>query len=309
MWRKHARNLFAWKDKPFFLSEGPGGILLFQRIEDNKVFSVGARSGRLTPRFSLGSTNDVVGFDRATDTLLAGDLQGGRTTKVLDSQTGRVLWETPELMTFIGTHASELFIFSGPSIGEGFERKRVSNEIQSISRTTGKITWKRPMPATCYEAVLSWPYLVLEDQPKLTVLAADTGTLLQELDVHDWVIQIKPFESQLVYTTRISRSDFEQDMVAHFCSLPELKEQNKITLKETEPGAVTIWRNFIITEGGRRTVCFRLTGEKVWEKGHMDRTDVIDGKIYFTDNLDDIARIGMIDVLTGVENILYTDRW
>jgi hypothetical protein len=104
----------------------------------------------------------------------------------------------------------------------------------------------------------------------------------------------------------ISRSDFDQDMILHFCSLPELMEQKKITLKGAEAGAVTLWHEFVIVEGHRRTVCFR-NGEKVWEKGDMNGTDVIDGTIYFTDNPDNVARIGMIDLPTGVEHILYTD--
>jgi hypothetical protein len=66
--------------------------------------------------------------------------------------------------------------------------------------------------------------------------------------------------------------------------------------------------DFTISDSLYRTACFRRDGSKVWEHFQMHRTGVIGGLIYFSDFYKGVARMGSLEVATGKERILISER-
>lgn len=89
--------------------------------------------------------------------------------------------------------------------------------------------------------------------------------------------------------------------------IPELREVKTGVLKLIEIARVSFEGGFIIADSLYRTACFRPSGEKVWQKLQNSRTPVIDGRIYFSDQSRNMARLGFVEVATGKETILYSE--
>jgi len=66
-----------------------------------------------------------------------------------------------------------------------------------------------------------------------------------------------------------------------------------------EAGSTEDAGEFLVTDSLYRTACFRRNGPKVWDHFQMHRTGAVDGVIYFSDNHDDTARLGKIEISTA----------
>ncbi len=96
----------------------------------------------------------------------------------------------------------------------------------------------------------------------------------------------------------------------HFVGLPALEEQSVIELSHTAVASFEFYDRYIITDTIHNTACFEgESGRRMWKKGQLDRTQPIDGKIYFSEHVDkNKIRIGVIDIPSGEETTLYEEK-
>ena len=120
----------------------------------------------------------------------------------------------------------------------------------------------------------------------------------------------------------------------HFYSVPNLKKESTVQLPTTDSvlGLMFYGRHIIAEVRGeagaefcgegswiptqqRTTVCLDAsTVQPVWQKTHFGRSEPVDGKIYFSDFADSkdlrvlTARIGVIDIASGAQAILYKEK-
>lgn len=80
-----------------------------------------------------------------------------------------------------------------------------------------------------------------------------------------------------------------------------------MTLRLIEIADIDVEGEFTISDALYRTACFRMNGDKVWERFQSSRTKTIDNRIYSSDYEKGLARLGYVEVSTGKEKILYSE--
>lgn len=114
----------------------------------------------------------------------------------------------------------------------------------------------------------------------------------------------------LVYlASELNHRDFNRSKQSIYkVTLPEFKVVETRAVKVIEAASVEKAGEYLISDALYRTACFRHDGTKVWEHFQMHRTKVIDGRIYFSDYNNGLARLCCIDVATGVERVLLSEK-
>ena len=189
--------------------------------------------------------------------------------------------------------------------------------LEGFDRKTKKSIW------TVDFEKQSWPYhdicrvgdyLVCEDANDLMVIHAVSGKLRRSPAA-------KPEDSigpsglrcengVLVYVaSELNTSDFNRSKQNIYrVSVPDLRTIETKVVELIEAARVETAGEFLISDALYRTACFRRDGSKVWEHFQMHRTGVIDGKIYFSDYNKGVARLSSLEVSTGNERILISEK-
>lgn len=124
-----------------------------------------------------------------------------------------------------------------------------------------------------------------------------------------WILDLEIHEGRLAWLTHAFNSkDFKNsEYLLKFSSFPDLKEEGSVALKVMEIARISFESGYIISDALYRTACFQLGGDKIWEGSQMNRTPVVNNRIFFSDYSNSTARLGGVDVLTGKETILYSE--
>jgi hypothetical protein len=132
------------------------------------------------------------------------------------------------------------------------------------------------------------------------------------MEAYGWISDLKIHNDQVVWLShKMNYGDFNNtEHILHFCTIPELSERETVTLKLIEIAQISFEGGFIISDALYRTACFRPGGEKVWEPFQSKRTQVISNRIYFSDyeQKTKTARLGVVEVSSGKETILYSEQ-
>jgi outer membrane protein assembly factor BamB len=296
------------------LIEGPASDALLQT--GNVVSAISPGTGALKKQFSVEDANDSVGYSQILDAFVSHDRRfRERNLKIIDKQTGRPVWRTKEL---------ENFVCATPDLMVGLAVTRRNNSkgytlekpsLYAFDRKTFRKKWSVPVNGSqLHASSFNAPFLVYADgESSLAVLDCRTGlkqiTKQVEVPHYGRIINVTSRGDQIAwFASKMNRKDFDQsEHFLHFCTLPDLSEQKVTTLRVIEISRISFESGFIISDALYRTACFREDGEKVWERFQSERTPVIDNRIYFSDYLNGITRIGVIEVPTGKEAILYSE--
>ncbi len=305
-------------DFPVRLFTGPQAESLLQT--GAVVSFISPESGALRARFTVEDANDGVNFSSKLNTFISQDLRfKKRMFKLLDPNTGKALWRTAEIESAICA-TPELVVglaVERISIGKGYRFGKAS--LDAYHRRDFTRAWSVPLPdesgVPYLPAVFSPPYLIYtEGRTSLAVLDCTTGrkrlTKQMEVPQYGWISELKMKGDQLVWLTHKSnRNDFNStEHLLHFCTIPELIENKQVILKLIEIAHISFEGGFIISDALYRTACFKPEGEKVWERFQSARSPVINNRIYFSDYHKETARLGVVEVATGNETILYSEK-
>jgi hypothetical protein len=284
------------------------------------------QSGALQPRFTAEHENDVVAYVKDARIFVSTDRRfEKRTFKIIDENTGKPLWKSTEVENLIGVTPELIVTLAAERIpyGRGFRFRETSLEAFDRSAFQKKwsvlITEKDGSPYL--DAALKPPYLIYaHSENSLTVLDCTTGrklvTTSMALPKYGRIWDVKIFGDEVAWLTCDRSHAYDANPVPlsetphflHFCTLPNLQETKAVTLKLIEIASVAFEGEFIISDALYRTACFRKSGEKVWERFQSNRTETIDNRIYFSDFYKETTRLGYVEVPTGKETILYSEK-
>jgi hypothetical protein len=302
-------------------------IVLFTGAESEAVVQVGKvvsavsmQSGELRAEFTVEDENDAVSFSPELGSYVSRDRRfEKRLFKLLDGQTGKPLWRTSEIENIVCATPELMVCLAAERIPtrDGFRFGKAS--LDAYDRKSFARAWSVPLADRSgggfLDAAFKAPFLVYsEARTSLVVLDCATGrkqvTKQMEVPEGSWMSGVSIHGEHLVWLThKIDHDDFNNSQhLLHFCTLSDLREVKKVVLKLIEIASVSFEGEFMIADSLYRTACFRLSGEKVWERFQCARTEVIKDRIYFSDQSKNTARLGFIEVATGKETILYTER-
>ena len=302
-------------------------IVLFTGAEAEAVVQVGTvvsavsvQSGELRAKFSVEDENDGVSFSPELGSYVSSDRRfEKRMFKLLDARTGVPLWRTSEIENVVCATPELIVCLAAERVPtrDGFQLGKAS--LDGYDRKSFAKTWsvplKHPGDASFLAAAFKAPFLIYtERQTSLVVLDCAMGkkqvTTPMKVPEDSWISGVSIHGEHVVWlTTKIDYDDFNNsEHSLHFCTIPELREVKTVVLKLIEIGRVSFEGELIIADSLYRTACFRLDGQKVWERFQNSRTPVINGRIYFSDHSKNTARLGFIEVASGKETILYTER-
>lgn len=310
----------VWQRKyesPIVLFAGPEINPLVQT--GKVVSSVSPESGELHPLFTLEGENDGVSFSPELGAFVSRDLRfRERMFKLLDQKTGTPIWRTRDVENVICATAELIVCLAVERIPSGEGHRFGKASLDGYDRKSFKKRWSVPLPEgsgvpyvpTAFKA----PFLVYtEGRTSLAVLDCTTGRkhLTKQVQVpeYGWISDLEIHEGQLAWLThKRDRGDYKNtEYLVHFCTLPELMEEKTVVLKLIEIAQISFEGGYIISDALYRTACFRPGGDKVWERFQMERTRIVNDRIYFSDYHKEATRLGYVDVPTGKETILYSE--
>jgi len=311
----------VWERKYDFrinLFAGPKAEALVQT--GKVVCSISPQTGDLKTLFSVEDDNDEVTFSIDANSFISRDRRFGKQMfKLLDATTGQPLWKTQEVATILGVTPEIIVCLSVEltPLDQGYTHGKTS--LNGYARDNFTRKWSVPLsgniPAPLVSTAFKSPFLFYaEGDSSITVLDCSTGRKLftKPMNVPDGVSigGLKIYGQQLVWlTSKTDLKDFKNtEHYLHFSTVPELKEDKTTVLKLIEIARVSFESGFIISESLYRTACFQLDGSKIWERFQTTRTQVINNRIYFSDNDKETARLGFVEASTGKEKILYTEK-
>lgn len=286
----------------------------------NVISDISPISGELKPRFAIEDAGDWVGYSPIVGSFVANDRHSAMGAfKLFDRQTGKLLWRSQEVEELICATPDVFVALVVERVPEkkGFKFGKAS--LDAFDRRTFVRKWSVPLAESSWVPFLPTafksPYLIYVDgQKSLVVLDCTTGRkhLTKEIRLpqHDQIGVISKVGDQVVWLSeRMNFDDFaNSENTLHFCSIPELVEQKTVTIKVLEIASISFEGEFIVSDALYRTACFRLNGQKVWERFQTERTPIIGNRIYFSDNEHEKARLGYVEVSTGKAKLLYQER-
>jgi outer membrane protein assembly factor BamB len=310
----------AWEQKfefPIRLFTGPENEALIQT--GKVVSSVFPKSGEFRALFTVEGENDGVTYTRKLGCFVSHDLRfQQRMFKILDRKTGKAIWKTRDIEDIICGMPDLIVCLAAERIPSerGYSFGKAS--LDGYDRRSFTKRWSVPLPegsgVPYVPAAFNAPYLVYtEGRTSLAVLDCTTGRkrLTKELQVPEYgqISDLEIYEGQLVWLThKMARGDFNNtEHLLHFCTLPELREEKTVVLRLIEIARISFEGGYIISDALYRTACFQPEGEKVWERFQMERTSVVNNRMYFSDYHKKTTRLGYVDVPTGKETILYSE--
>lgn len=289
-------------------------------LQVGKVVSyVSAGSGELRTAFTVESEDDWVTYSTTLDSFISDQRRSmTRMFKLLKGETGQPVWKSSEIEEVVCVTPELIVCLAAERIpsGRGFTFGHAS--LEAFERGTFAKKWSVPLPADSVvpylRAAYVAPYLIYPDgRTSLSVVDCRTGAkrLTKRVEVGEYgmVSDLTLIDGQVAWlTSRYNRDDpSNREYLLHFCTVPGLEEERRVVLKLIEIARVTFEGGFIISDALYRTACFRLSGEKVWERFQTARSPVINDRIYFSDYHQKSARVGIVEVSTGKETILYSE--
>ena len=302
-------------------------ISLFTGAESEAVVQIGkvvsavsVQSGELRPKFKVEGENDGVSFSPELGSYCSHDLRfEKRLFKLLDGATGKPLWRTSEIETVVCATPELIVCLAVERVPVRSGYRFGDASLAAYDRKSFAKTWSVPLAkpgdASFLKSAFKAPFLVYVEAGKsLVVLDCTTGRkqVTKQLDLPEGgsISDVMIHGEHVAWLTyEMNLTDFKiTEHPLHFCTLPDLREVKKVVLKLIEIASVSFEGGFFIADSLYRTACFRLSGEKVWERFQCARTGVIKGRIFFSDQSKNTARLGSIEVITGKETILYTEQ-
>jgi len=306
-------------EQPIHLFKSHDSEIFLQQVKE--IFRINPRSGEQKLLFSLESKNDILNYRSQGDIYYSKDKRFDKKIfKIIDRITGKSIFKSDRIenLIYVTEELIIALVAEREYTGSGGYRLAQAS-VEAYKRKTFEKQWAVPLSGDhtfpWVTAVHSKPYLVyLDGHANVVSLDCRTGEKVHEMgdsaDFDGQISHLSLLEGNLVYLThKMNFDDFEKTKhTLHFCSIPDLKEKSTLVIELIEIASITFYDDYIISDSLYRTACFTMTGEKVWEKYQMNRTDVIEGKIYFSDYEDEEVRLGVIDVPTGQEIILYKEK-
>lgn len=303
--------------QPVSLSSGRNSEPLLQIERDVRLVSP---TGELVPKFTVEDANDKVSFREDCELFISHDRRfNKRRFTVIDDRTGKRLWTSLAVESLICATSNLLVTLTFDRIPTDRGYTFGNGALEAFDRVHYARKWSIPISEKdvlpYLEAVLNGPYLIYADgrtSLKTIEVASGREVTAQSVKVpqFSWVGDIQSYRDEIVWLTHESnRADFNQsEHTLHFCSIPELSEKRTVTLKIISISNFAFEDDFIISDSLYRLACFRMGGEKVWEKrSQSNQTKVIGNRIYFSDYDQAKARLGYVEVSTGKEKILYSE--
>lgn len=303
--------------KPVNLFAGPKGEALLQT--GIVVNAVSPKDGTLKQQFVVESENDRVSYDKAAESFVSRDSRFEvRAFRLLKAETGKPVWKsasvesvvcsTPSLIVClsVGRIRSGEGYYFGQGHLEAFDRRDFSKKWTVALDSKEDLPWLQ----SCYTP----PYLVYLDGRSLITIDSASGTKIASKTIDTKRLGpstklAKDGENAVWISSELKMGDFSNSAHEfHFCSVPDLNQKDTLTIRLIEVARVSFEEGFIITDALYRTAGFKRDGVKIWELFQNNRSRVIDGKIYFSDYENEAARVGLVDVSTGLKTILYTEK-
>ncbi len=304
-------------DSPVNLFGGPASEPILQVGKVINTISPG--SGKLRARFTVESEDDLVTYSSTLASFVSKSRRSSlRMFKLLDGESGRPVWRTTEIESVIGATPELIVCLAVERIPVGQYHTFGSASLEAYERGSFEKKWSVPLPeesgAPFVPAVFQAPYLFYTDgRTSLSVINCTTGrkqlTKRVELPEFGRISALKLIGGQVAWlTSRYNRDDpSNTEHLLHFCTVPDLDEVGRVVLKLISMSSVAFESGFIISDSLGRTACFRTSGDKVWERFQTARSAAINNRIYFSDYHQKTARVGIVEVSTGKETILYAE--
>lgn len=310
-----------WKrscGEPVSLFAAPNGGLLVQI--GAMVSDLSVETGELTDRFPVAESNDRVHFESKGDLWYSTDARWReRRFKLLDGRTGKPKWTSREV---------ERVVCATPELIVALTVKRMRTEdgirfgasaLLGLNRETGGRKWKVPVDKTngspFISSVFMAPHIVfVRGENTLVVLDVTNGKTLGTRTVPvpqlGHVSDVLFHEGRVaVLTGEVNSADFDKNrQTLQFYSLPGLAPKERVSFEVIEAATATIVGKYILSDALYRTACFTRDGKKLWERFQCNRSEPIDGKVYFSDYDDGFARLGSVELANGKERIFHRER-
>jgi len=283
------------------------------------VSTISPRSGELRPRFTVESEDDLVTYSVELTSFTSQNRHfHPRMFKLLDAETGQPAWRTSEIEGVICATPELIVCLAVERIPSDQGITFGTASLEAYRRGSFEKKWSVTLPegsgVPFVPAEFHAPYLIYADGPtSLSVIDCATGLKLLTRQVNlpelGRISALTMIDGRVAWlTSRYNRDNPNNtEYLLHFCTVPELKVERKIVLKLIEIARVNFENGFIISDSISRTACFRSSGEKVWERSQTARSPVINDRIYFSDYHQKTARVGIVEVSTGKQTILYSE--
>jgi len=297
---------------------------LYHHKSGDIVLSMGAavsllepEQGKLQTLFEAPPGVDRVEYDEDSDTYL-----------------GYSRWEEAELWIFEGdTHVLKGKEKSAESVPYSdkeilvvvkAEREKTASGyrfVRAWMEVFDKVSWKRLWTAPFtgrgdpfHQMCRVGTFLVWEDGSDLVAARISDGQLNR-------APAIKPKDAlgpsglradgdTLLYlASELNFNDFNRSkQTIYRVTLPEFQVKESHVVEVIEAAFLEQAGEYMISDALYRTACFRRDGSKVWEHFQMHRTKVLDGRIYFSDFDNGLARLCFLEVATGTERVLVSEE-
>ena len=297
------------------ITTGSGQTLLTQGASAS---SLNPKDGTLTPQFTTNPRVDQLHYHPETN-LFWGPLEKEESTLALfDGSTYACLTKQKNTESLAYADADLIVLAKGhrkSTKGGGFSFSR--GWIEALNRKTMRKLWsadyqKEPWPY--HDVVRCGAYMISEDGSDLLAIDINSGEVRRSPAVkHQDALGpngLRNDNGSLIYlTSRLNRDDFKQnDQILYKLSVPDFKVLERRVVKVIEASTSEKVGSLLITDSLYRTACFRRDGTKLWERFQLNRTRAIDGMIYFSDYNEGVARMGVLEIATGKQRILLSER-
>lgn len=308
-----------WKrqlsERGSIVKHSSGKILL---IVGSSVSTVSPGNGAVTPLFDINPPVVSLCY-LETANLFFGKTEGAGvpTLAVYDGSTHASILIQKRAETVAYADDEIIVLAKGERKQEDQGYSFSKGWLEGFDRKTKKLIWSADFerqPWSYHDTCRVGDYLVCEDGPDLMVIHVASGKLRRSSAA-------KPEDSigpsglrcengVLVYVaSELNMSDFNHSkQTVYRVNVPDLKTIETKVVEVIESARVETAGKFLISDALYRTACFRRDGSKVWEHFQMHRTGVIDGQIYFSDYDNGVARMGSLEVSTGKERILISEK-
>lgn len=294
------------------LIEGPHHQAWLQQGRD--VFRVNPSRGELSHLFVLGGASNVLHFHRAAKVLYTKSSNYATPGfQILDPQSGKILWRNDQNdIRIVAFTDSIIFLRTATLVRERKAYRPEDFYLLALNRTNFSALWE-PIPINNYfvPAVAMPPYLALVDGLKLLLIDIESGKTVNTRRTPFAIGEVAAKDGLLVYGTQTYfEGSYDGEFILTFCSLPELAAVKELTLKARSVAELSFWKDYFVTDALYRVTGFNKSGRKLWEKFQLDRSEIMDGKIYFSGLTPDatVTQVGILNVATGRQKILYSEK-
>lgn len=296
---------FPWDDRSV--------LIQFER----DVLIVDAATGDEKTLFKANTPHEQVHFEPRCDLLYLTDTRlSQRRFHMLAFRSAERAWENRDIDSVLLATKDWVICLSGSrELGPDGSYDLLNRAVLAYDRKFGSLKWKAAVSGDGWTlpAVYAADLVVLFDgKERLLCLRPADGEIAGSLttvsgDKEGWVAALAARGDQVAYVTCTKKGD-DLETILHWCSLPDFKETSSLAIPSNPDSGLEFHQNFLILDGKSEVTCFDLeNSKKIWSKGPMNRSEVVKGKVYFSDNQGGKCRLGFLEAATGKEKILYEE--